>query len=107
MVKAFWSSWWDSQRHSNSEVDLPICTNMTHILYHYGKLPADRWSKDFFNFLTVTFVNITSCTWTGSSQGALQSAGMASYGIDRLKQKENCQRWKGFLWFDIVNKLDN
>ena len=37
-------------RHSNSEVDLPICKNMTHILLHYGKLPADRWSKGFFNF---------------------------------------------------------
>ena len=56
----------------------------------------------------------TSCTRTGSSQGALQSvvqsvvqsAGMASYGIDRIKQKENCQRWKGCLWSEIVDKLD-
>ena len=42
-------------KHSNPEVDLPICTNMTHILFHYGKLPADRWSKGFFNFLVATF----------------------------------------------------
>ena len=61
------------------------------------------------------FSNKTSCNRTGSSQGALQSvvqsvlqsAGMASYGIDRIKQKENCQRWKGFLWFEIVDKLDH
>ena len=60
------------------------------------------------------FSNKTSSTRAGSSQGALQSvvqsvvqsAGMASYGIDHIKQKENCQRWKGCLWSEIVDKLD-
>ena len=34
------------QRSPCSGVALPICTNMTHILFHYCKLPADRYKPN-------------------------------------------------------------
>ena len=33
-------------RSLRSGVALPICTNMTHILFHYCKLPADRYAPN-------------------------------------------------------------
>ena len=42
VIRAFF----DVFKCSWSGVDLPICTNMTHILFHYCKLPADRYKPN-------------------------------------------------------------